>query len=85
LEKFLNSVKLFSYQANIGDARSLIIDPPKVTHGELNFEERKIADIPPETVRLSIGLEDANDLIADLKQAFEVAFNEVTYNKELAI
>lgn len=85
LEKFLNSVKLFSYQANIGDARSLIIDPPKVTHGELNFEERKIADIPPETVRLSIGLEDANDLIADLKQAFEVAFNEVTFNKELAI
>lgn len=74
LEKFLNSVKLFSYQANIGDARSLIIDPPRVTHGELNFEERKTADIAPETVRLSIGLEDADDLIADLKQAFIEAF-----------
>ncbi len=74
LEKFLNSVKLFSYQANVGDARSLIIDPPRVTHGELNFDERKTADIPPETVRLSIGLEDADDLIADLKQAFAKAF-----------
>jgi O-acetylhomoserine (thiol)-lyase len=72
--KFLNSTRLFSYQANVGDARSLIIDPPNVTHGELNLEEQKIAAIVPETIRLSIGLEDANDLIADLKQAFTLAF-----------
>lgn len=75
INEFLNSVKLFSYQANIGDARSLIINPPKVTHGELNPNEQTEAAIPPETVRLSIGLEDAEDLIADLKQAFQKAFS----------
>jgi len=74
ISKFINSVKLFSYQANLGDARSLIVNPPKVTHGELTADELKIANIEFETIRLSIGLEDANDLIADLKQAFQKAF-----------
>lgn len=72
--RFLNSVKLFSYQANLGDARSLIINSPKTTHGELTPEQQKLADIAPETIRLSLGLEDADDLIADLEQAFEKAF-----------
>lgn len=75
IDTFINSVKLFSYQANVGDARSLIVNPPKITHGELNQEEQKAADIAPENIRLSIGLEDAEDLIADLKQAFEIAFS----------
>ncbi len=74
ISEFIKSVKLFSYQANVGDARSLIINPPKVTHGELTPDELKVADIEPETIRLSIGIEDANDLIADLKQAFEKVF-----------
>jgi O-acetylhomoserine (thiol)-lyase len=68
--KFLNAVKLFSYHANLGDARSLIINSPKTTHHELTEEERLRTGIPPETIRLSIGLEDVNDLIADLEQAF---------------
>lgn len=71
--KLTNTVKLFSYQANVGDARSLIINSPKTTHGELNAEQQKDAGIQPNTIRLSIGLEDADDLINDLEQAFEAA------------
>ncbi|EKQ58113.1 MULTISPECIES: aminotransferase class V-fold PLP-dependent enzyme [unclassified Clostridium] len=70
LNKLINSVKLFSYQANVGDARSLIINVAKTTHGELTEEQLKLAKIAPETIRLSIGLEDADDLINDLRQAF---------------
>ncbi|MDR1339687.1 MAG: aminotransferase class I/II-fold pyridoxal phosphate-dependent enzyme [Prevotellaceae bacterium] len=71
--RFLNSVKMFSYHANLGDARSLIINSPHTTHHELTEEEKIATGIPPETVRLSIGLEDVNDLIADLEQAFASA------------
>lgn len=73
--RFLNSVRLFSYHANIGDARSLIINSPKTTHGELTPEQQKQAGLAPETIRLSIGLEDADDLITDLEQAFDRAFS----------
>lgn len=73
--KLINSVKLFSYQANVGDARSLIVNVPKTTHGELTEEQLKLAKIPQETIRLSIGLEDSEDLINDLKQAFKEALN----------
>lgn len=73
--KLINSVKLFSYQANVGDARSLIVNVPKTTHGELTEEQLKLAKIPQETIRLSIGIEDAEDLIEDLKQAFKKALN----------
>ena len=65
--KLIDSVELFSYQANVGDARSLIVNVQKTTHGELSEEEFKLADIPEETIRLSIGLEDPEDLINDLK------------------
>jgi len=74
LNKLINAVQLFSYHANVGDARSLIVNPPKVTHSELNSQEQELAGILPETIRLSIGLEDVNDLIADLDQAFVKAF-----------
>jgi len=74
IDKLIDSTELFSYQANVGDARSLIINSPKTTHGELRPDEQKLADIAPETIRLSIGLEDPEDLIADLDQAIEKAF-----------
>lgn len=70
IEKLLKAVKIFSFQANVGDAKSLIVNSPKVTHGELRPEELQKADIKPETIRLSIGLEDADDLVSDLEQAF---------------
>jgi O-acetylhomoserine (thiol)-lyase len=72
--RFLDSVGLFSYQANIGDARSLIINPAQTTHIELTREQRELCGLLPETIRLSLGLETATDLIADLEQAFARAF-----------
>jgi O-acetylhomoserine (thiol)-lyase len=75
IDTFINSVKLFSYQANVGDSRSLIINSPKTTHGELTPEELAFAGIPPETIRLSLGLEDPADLVADLEQAFAATLN----------
>lgn len=74
-EKFLNSVKLFHYHVNIGDARSLIVNSPQTTHSELENEEKIIADIPENLIRISAGLEDPADLIEDLEQAFEATQN----------
>lgn len=71
ISRFIKHIELFSYHANVGDTRSLIINSAYTTHRELNEDERLEAGIPPETIRLSIGLEDVNDLIADLKQALE--------------
>ena len=68
-------MKLFGFLANVGDARSLIINAPKTTHGELTDAELARAGILPETIRVSVGLEDATDLIADLDQAFAAAFS----------
>ncbi len=72
--KFLEATKIFSFQANIGDARSLIINPAHTTHIELSPELQEKADIYENTIRLSLGLEDTEDLIEDLSQAFEIAF-----------
>lgn len=72
-EAFLNSVKLFHYHVNIGDARSLIVNSPQTTHGELEPHEKVVADIPENLIRISAGLEDPLDLLADLEQAFQKA------------
>lgn len=74
--KFLAATKVFGYQANIGDARSLIINPAQTTHVELTKDQRDLVGLGIETIRLSLGLESAKDLIADLEQAFETAFGE---------
>ena len=66
--KLVSGVKLFSHLANIGDVRSLIIHPASTTHRQLTDEQRKAAGAGPDVVRLSIGLEDAADIIADLEQ-----------------
>lgn len=71
--RFLTAVRLFSYHANVGDARSLIINSPKTTHSELTGTEQQHARISPDTIRISVGLEDPDDLIADLTQAFRAA------------
>ncbi|KAA6226456.1 MULTISPECIES: O-acetylhomoserine aminocarboxypropyltransferase/cysteine synthase family protein [unclassified Campylobacter] len=64
-----NKTKIFKIVANLGDSKSLIIHPASTTHSQLSQEELKNAQISPSTIRLSIGLEDAKDLIADLDQA----------------
>ena len=66
---FINSLKLFSLLANIGDAKSLVIHPASTTHQQLTEEEQRTTGTTPELVRLSIGIEDVNDIIADLDQA----------------
>jgi len=67
--KLVDSVELFSHLANLGDARSLIIHSASTTHRQLTSEQQVAAGAGPEVVRLSIGIEDAADLIADLDQA----------------
>lgn len=71
--EFLNNIKLFHYHVNLGDARSLIVDSPNTTHSELTEDEFKLAEIPRNLIRISAGLEDADDLIEDLEQAFKAA------------
>ncbi len=65
----IDRVKLFSLLANVGDAKSLIIHPASTTHEQLTPEQQKATGVTPELVRLSVGLENINDLIADLDQA----------------
>ncbi len=72
-KKFINSVKLLSHLANIGDAKSLVIHPASTTHQQLTPEEQKETGVTPDYVRLSIGLEDVEDIKADLDQALQSA------------
>ena len=65
----IDRVKLFSLLANVGDAKSLIIHPASTTHEQLTPEQQRATGVTPELVRLSLGLEDVRDLIADLDQA----------------
>jgi O-acetylhomoserine (thiol)-lyase len=71
--RLVEDVRLFSHLANIGDTRSLILHPASTTHRQLSDEQRLAAGAGPDVIRLSIGLETAEDLIADLDQALELA------------
>lgn len=68
-KKFINSVKLLSHLANIGDAKSLVIHPASTTHQQLTPEEQKATGVTEDYIRLSIGLEDAEDIKEDIDQA----------------
>jgi O-acetylhomoserine (thiol)-lyase len=67
--KVVSTVKMLSHLANLGDVRSLIIHPASTTHSQLSPEQLKQAGAGSDVVRLSIGIEDADDIIADLEQA----------------
>jgi O-acetylhomoserine (thiol)-lyase len=67
--KCIDNVKLFSHLANVGDARSLIIHPASTTHQQLSATEQKAAGVEPDMVRVSVGLEDIDDILWDLDQA----------------
>jgi O-acetylhomoserine (thiol)-lyase len=71
--KFVESLKLFSHVANIGDVRSLVIHPATTTHSQLSSDEQLAAGVTPGLVRLSLGLENINDLKADLEIGFAAA------------
>ncbi len=72
-KRFINAVKLFSLLANIGDAKSLVIHPASTTHQQLTAEEQTATGVSPDLVRLSVGIEDARDLVADLDQALALS------------
>jgi len=72
-KKFIESLKLFSHLANVGDAKSLAIHPATTTHSQLNEEQQASAGVSPDFVRLSIGLEDIEDILWDLDQALQQA------------
>ena len=69
----INTLELFSLLANIGDAKSLVIHPASTTHQQLSVEEQAATGVTPEMVRLSVGIEDVSDILADLDQAIEAA------------
>jgi O-acetylhomoserine (thiol)-lyase len=71
--KFIEALKIFSHVANVGDVRSLVIHPASTTHSQLTDSQLFASGITPTTIRLSIGLEDADDLIFDLEQAMKAA------------
>ena len=70
-QRFCNALKVFSLLANVADVKSLVIHPATTTHGQLNDEELAQQNITPSTIRLSIGCEHIDDIIADLDQALE--------------
>ncbi len=72
-KKFVEALTLHSHVANIGDARSLVIHPASTTHSQLTPEEQAASDVTPGLVRLSVGLESIDDILADLEQGFAAA------------
>ena len=73
VQAFIEALRLFSHLANVGDCRSLVIHPASTTHFRMDDAALAQAGITPGTIRLSIGLEDADDLIEDLKRALKAA------------
>ncbi|MBV8530687.1 MAG: O-acetylhomoserine aminocarboxypropyltransferase/cysteine synthase, partial [Candidatus Eremiobacteraeota bacterium] len=71
--RFIDALELWSHLANVGDAKSLVIAPASTTHSQLSDDELRAAGVAPETVRLSVGLEDVDDLIWDLGTALAAA------------
>jgi O-acetylhomoserine (thiol)-lyase len=72
--KFIESVELFSHLANVGDAKSLVLHPASTTHQQMTKEQLAAAGIGDDLIRVSVGLEDPSDLLADLKQALRRAY-----------
>jgi O-acetylhomoserine (thiol)-lyase len=70
-EKFINSVQIFSHLANVGDAKSLALHPSSTSHSQMSEEQQRESGLTPELVRLSVGIENVQDLIEDIEQAFD--------------
>lgn len=71
--KFINSAKLLSHLVNIGDAKSLVVHPASTTHAQLTADEQLATGVTPDFIRLVVGIEDINDILADLDQALAVS------------
>ncbi|MEI7824655.1 MAG: O-acetylhomoserine aminocarboxypropyltransferase/cysteine synthase family protein [Chlorobiaceae bacterium] len=70
-KKFIEAMKVFSFLANVGDSKSLVVHPATVTHGQLTEAEQRLAGVKPEQIRFSVGTEHVDDLIWDIAQAFD--------------
>jgi O-acetylhomoserine (thiol)-lyase len=70
-EKFINNLRLFSHLANVGDAKSLAIHPASTSHSQLTEEQQRASGLTPDLVRLSIGIENVEDIVADIDRALE--------------
>jgi len=70
-QRFIESLKLFLHLANVGDAKSLAIHPATTTHSQMNEDQQQAGGITPGLIRLSIGIEHSDDIIADLAQALD--------------
>jgi O-acetylhomoserine (thiol)-lyase len=72
-KRFINAVKLCSHLANVGDAKTLVIHPASTTHSQLSPEQQIAAGVTPDFIRLSVGIETMEDIIADLDQALRAS------------
>jgi len=72
-KRFIDSLRIFSQLANVGDSRSLVIHPSSTTHQQLSPSEQEAAGVTPDLVRLSVGLEDLDDLLWDIDQALDAS------------
>ena len=72
-EAFIDAAQFMSHLANVGDARTLVIHPASTTHRQLSEEEQAKAGVTPDMVRISVGLEDIDDILWDLDQALAAA------------
>jgi O-acetylhomoserine (thiol)-lyase len=70
-KKVIENVRLISHLANVGDAKTLILHPASTSHSQLSEEDQGAAGVTPDLVRISVGIEYADDIIADLDQALE--------------
>jgi O-acetylhomoserine (thiol)-lyase len=75
--RFIENVELCSHLANIGDARTLVIHPGSTTHGQLSVEQLETGGVSPDLIRISVGLEDVEDVLWDLDQALAAAVKDV--------
>jgi O-acetylhomoserine (thiol)-lyase len=75
-QRFVESVELCSHLANIGDVRTLVIHPASTTHQQLSDEQLRAAGVTPDLIRLSVGLEDVEDILWDLDQALAEAVKQ---------
>jgi O-acetylhomoserine (thiol)-lyase len=76
--RFIESVQLCSHLANIGDARTLVLHPASTTHQQLSEDQLREGGVRPDLVRLSVGIEDVEDILWDLDQALTAAVKETS-------
>ena len=84
-QKFIESLQLFSHLANVGDAKSLAIHPATTTHSQLTEEEMATAGVTPDFIRLSVGIEDIEDILWDLDQALDTGVDDVTASSAVQV